>query len=226
MRSQSANDSSSSSGASRDAEIRPTLSQEPDMFSVSGESSNLHNLKALTDLRRSFTTKLKIGNGINSINTLDKKGVNKLAVSVSSLRDSKNGGLSKSSNMNGFAAIDPLHDRFGESRPPRGSAESIEDRLAKRRRHRAEVYAINTYLRRLEEERFETFKRERSEKGCGVEDYSWCSDDSSVLPSPRYRTEAEKRRGGEVGVSGSKRMQRTSHAIGNSEGGGYGVGSV
>jgi hypothetical protein len=74
-------------------------------------------------------------------------------------------------------------------KPPR-TGESLQEKQLKKDRYRTEVYAINAYLKKLEYEKFEALKEEKSLIDT-PDDISWCSDDSSVLPTPRYRTPAE-----------------------------------
>ena len=67
----------------------------------------------------------------------------------------------------------------------RCGSESFEDKTQKRNRYRAEVYAINSYLKRLENEKFLQFKLDH--EGRELSDIS--SDDSSIGVSPtRTRT--------------------------------------
>lgn len=74
-------------------------------------------------------------------------------------------------------------------KPPR-SGESLDDKQRKRNRLRAETYAINAYLKKIENSKWEKLKAEQTQ----ADDISWCSDDSSVLPTPRYRTSIEKKK--------------------------------
>jgi len=60
------------------------------------------------------------------------------------------------------------------------------------KRKRAEVYAINRYLGQRESQRYEQFLEEQ-ERQLQEDDVSWCSADSSVMPTPRYRSEKERR---------------------------------
>ncbi len=79
-----------------------------------------------------------------------------------------------------------------------------------RQRNRAEVYAVNAYLKEEEQKRFDAFlsaqKVDEAEEAARLEaelgsqgeirdlrdDVSWCSADSSVMPTPRYRNERER----------------------------------
>ena len=104
--------------------------------------------------------------------------------------------------------------------------EEVTIREKAKRRNRAEVYAINAYLKELEQARFNAFlfaqkaqeaeqaardgaieaggndddEGGMSEDGAGEhvgrrdirDDVSWCSADSSVMPTPRYRNERER----------------------------------
>jgi hypothetical protein len=74
-------------------------------------------------------------------------------------------------------------------KPPR-AGESFDEKQRKRNRMRAETYAINEYLKGIENSKWEKLKAEQSQ----ADDISWCSDDSSVLPTPRYRTSSEKKK--------------------------------
>ena len=74
-------------------------------------------------------------------------------------------------------------------KPPR-SGESFDEKQRKRDRLRAETYAINAYLKKIENSKWEKLKAEQTQ----ADDISWCSDDSSVLPTPRYRTSSEKKK--------------------------------
>ncbi len=67
--------------------------------------------------------------------------------------------------------------------------------LEKKKRNRAEVYAINAFLKNMEIERFTIFLKEQQEKESNEgdnDDISWCTADSSVMPTPRYRSEKER----------------------------------
>ena len=67
--------------------------------------------------------------------------------------------------------------------------------LEKKKRSRAEVYAINAFLKNMEIERFTIFLKEQQEKESNEgdnDDISWCTADSSVMPTPRYRSEKER----------------------------------
>ena len=72
--------------------------------------------------------------------------------------------------------------------------------LEKKKRNRAEVYAINAFLKNMEIERFTIFLKEQKEKesaeggegGLDNDDISWCTADSSLMPTPRYRSEKER----------------------------------
>lgn len=69
----------------------------------------------------------------------------------------------------------------------RSGSESFEDKTQKRNRYRAEVYAMNSYLKRLENEKFLQFKLDH--EGRELSDVS--SDDSSVGISPRTSANAK-----------------------------------
>ena len=84
---------------------------------------------------------------------------------------------------------------FAITRPPRVGGESLQDKKMKRERYRAEVYAVNAYLKKIEQARFEALKAEMVAKEM-VDEVSWCSDDSSVLPTPRYRSASERKKTG------------------------------
>jgi len=84
---------------------------------------------------------------------------------------------------------------FAITRPPRVGGESLQDKKIKRDRYRAEVYAVNAYLKKIEQARFEALKAEMVAKE-GVDEVSWCSDDSSILPTPRYRSASERKKTG------------------------------
>ena len=103
------------------------------------------------------------------------------------------------------------------SRPASGSGSgsgsgSEGDQSAKARR-RAEIYAINAYLRTVESQRFQAFQDEITSKlalneplgpGDNLSEVSWSSSQSSVMPSPTYRTPLEKskcRGGGKGGAA-------------------------
>jgi hypothetical protein len=73
----------------------------------------------------------------------------------------------------------------------------------KKRRNRSEIYAINAYLRKVEKHRYQTFLSEH-EKTIGNDDVSWCSADSSVMPTPRYRNQDGKRPGQDGSATPSK----------------------
>ena len=74
-------------------------------------------------------------------------------------------------------------------KPPR-AGESFDEKQRKRNRMRAETYAINEYLKKIENSKWEKLKAEQTQ----ADDISWCSDDSSVIPTPRYRTSSEKKK--------------------------------
>lgn len=63
---------------------------------------------------------------------------------------------------------------------------------AAQRRRRAEIYAINRYLGQRETAKFANFLADQ-ERQLQADDVSWCTADSSVMPTPRYRTEKERR---------------------------------
>jgi len=69
------------------------------------------------------------------------------------------------------------------------SAVKAEEAL---KRKRAEIYAINRYLGVRETMRYEAFLVEQ-ERQLQEDDISWCSTDSSLMPTPRYRSEKERR---------------------------------
>ena len=84
-------------------------------------------------------------------------------------------------------------DGAAPTRPPRPAS---KDATSKERR-RAEVYAVNAYLKKLEQANFQKFLEEMSVGGCGLDDLStlsWGSSQSSNMPSPTYRTAKEKQR--------------------------------
>ena len=60
------------------------------------------------------------------------------------------------------------------------------------KRKRAEIYAINRYLGAREKMRYEAFLVEQ-ERQLQEDEVSWCSADSSLMPTPRYRSEKERR---------------------------------
>jgi hypothetical protein len=61
-----------------------------------------------------------------------------------------------------------------------------------KRRKRAEIYAINNFLKQREMERYAAFQAEQ-DRLLNSDDISWCSADSSLMPTPRYRSEKERR---------------------------------
>jgi len=100
-------------------------------------------------------------------------------------------------------------DAITSSKPPPRSGESFDEKQRKRKRMRAETYAINAYLKKIENAKWEKLQAEQT----GADDISWCSDDSSVLPTPRYRTPNEKKKSKE---STSKTDNTIKNATNNS----------
>jgi len=84
--------------------------------------------------------------------------------------------------------------------------------LQDKNRERAEIYAINTFLRTLEQEKFEKFKAELTSLD-SLDDITWCSDESSVMPSPQYRTEKEKRKTSASGAANCRHAVKTRPAV-------------
>ena len=76
--------------------------------------------------------------------------------------------------------------------PFRATAAAAKGRSAENNRQRAEIYAINAFLRTLEQEKFQQFLAEMTVLD-KLDNVTWCSDESSAMPSPQYRTEKEKR---------------------------------
>lgn len=72
----------------------------------------------------------------------------------------------------------------------RESTAAIE--AAAKVRNRAEIYAINNFLKRREIEKYCAFQAEQ-EKKLSLDDISWCTADSSLMPTPRYRSEKERK---------------------------------
>jgi hypothetical protein len=75
-----------------------------------------------------------------------------------------------------------------------------------KRKKRIEIYSINHYLQEIESKRFQDFLSEQRRGISGDDDddgngngnfpddnVSWCSADSSVMPTPRYRSDKERR---------------------------------
>lgn len=100
-----------------------------------------------------------------------------------------------------------------ESQRLRREETAMKDK--ERHRKRKEIYAVNAYLKQQEQLKFKLFLKEqkeaeleaaaRTEKeqeegegGSGGQardardDVSWCSNDSSLMPTPRYRNEKER----------------------------------
>lgn len=100
----------------------------------------------------------------------------------------KSGGTARSSSaaqLDGAAAA--------MTRPPRPAAS--KDATSKERR-RAEVYAVNAYLKKLEQANYQKFLDDVT-SSVGLDDLStlsWGSSQSSNMPSPTYRTAKEKQR--------------------------------
>ena len=112
------------------------------------------------------------------------------------------------------AATATANSRTGSGGRVRPS--SIDNDPAKARR-RAEIYAINAYLRSIELRRFQEFKDEIASKIEASEalgpdedlsEVSWSSDLSSVMPSPTYRTPKEKAAAAAAAVAGASSTQR------------------
>jgi hypothetical protein len=91
--------------------------------------------------------------------------------------------------------------RYQESARLRKQENAIKDE--ERRKKRAQVYAVNAYLKGQEQLRFKLFlaaqqeeesrRAEQGRSGDNDDDnVSWCSNDSSVMPTPRYRSERER----------------------------------
>ena len=98
----------------------------------------------------------------------------------------KSGGTARSSSaaqLDGAAAM---------TRPPRPASKDATSK----ERHRAEVYAVNAYLKKLEQANYQKFLDDVT-SSVGLDDLStlsWGSSQSSNMPSPTYRTAKEKQR--------------------------------
>jgi hypothetical protein len=83
-----------------------------------------------------------------------------------------------------------------ESRDATSKRQATTQEKDRLHRRRAEVYAINAYLQKLETSRYEEFKKKQEQLLDASDDISWCSADSSVMPTPRYRAQDGKKGGG------------------------------
>ena len=72
-------------------------------------------------------------------------------------------------------------------------ADMIELKQKQRDRHRAEVYAVNTILKKLEMERFDKLREERGNDRSFLDDYSSGNDDISVDENMTIRTDVMRR---------------------------------
>jgi hypothetical protein len=68
-------------------------------------------------------------------------------------------------------------------------------------RHRAQIYAVNAILRKLEIEKFEQLKADVASGKEVLDTSSWHSENSSGSPSPTNRTEGERFRSLSAGVA-------------------------
>ena len=121
--------------------------------------------------------------------------------------------------------------RIQQSQRLKQEEAAVRDKV--RHRNRAEVYAINAYLKNEEQKRFNAFvfaqKAEEAEQAARAEagredhgyrdDVSWCSADSSVMPTPRYRNERERN----YAEDNKRRIESDSDSERSSLGGGEAV---
>lgn len=103
----------------------------------------------------------------------------------------------KRSHLSAKVKVSQQQHTSGVIAPLRPRPASSEQNSVKARR-RAEIYAINAYLRSLEMKKFDDFKLEMqrsSSKNDCVDELScisWSSSQSSLMPSPTYRSAKEK----------------------------------
>jgi hypothetical protein len=170
------------------------------------QEASKHHKDSFALLQNSFVSKFNdISNDNNNNNNINnniiqnndnngsliidnKRNINPLSLSLrQTAAEIQSYQESNKKKLNNFKKLEL--DIKSTVKPPR-SGESFDEKQRKRDRLRAETYAINAYLKKIENSKWEKLKAEQTQ----ADDISWCSDDSSVLPTPRYRTSSEKKK--------------------------------